>query len=67
MILFVVGAAVLVALWIRVRIYRSRFNRAMRAIERGGAMGRVSAFFWRVAAIGTLFAIAWLFVVSHRH
>ena len=67
MILFGVVAAALVALWIRARIYRSRYKRAMRAIERGAALGRVAAFFWKVAAACTFLAIAWLFVVSHKH
>ena len=65
MILFGIAVAALVALWIRARIYRSRFKRAMRAIERGAALGRVSAFFWKLAAVCTLLAIAWMFVKTH--
>jgi hypothetical protein len=67
MFLIGIGAALLVALWIRARIYRNRFSRAMRAIERGAALGRVRAFFWKVAAAGTLLLIAWLFVKTHAH
>ena len=67
MILVCIGVALLVALWIRARIYRNRFNRAMRAIERGAALGRVRAFFWKLAAGGTLLLIAWLFAKTHAH
>lgn len=67
MILVGIGVALLVALWIRARIYRNRFKRAMRAIEQGAALGRVSAFFWKLAAAGTLLLIAWLFVKAHAH
>ena len=59
--------AVVVALWIRVRIYRSRLNRAMRAIERGGAAQRVAAFFWKVAACGVLLVALRIFVAVHGH
>lgn len=60
-------AAGLVALWIRVRIYRSRLNRAMRAIERGGAAQRVAAFFWRAVACGVLVVAVRIYAAMHGH
>lgn len=58
-------AGVLVALWIRMRIYRNRLNRAMRAIERGGAAQRVAALFWRVAACAALVGALRIYAEIH--
>lgn len=65
MILIGSAVAVLVALWIRMRIYRNRLNRAMRAIERGGAAQRVAALFWKAAACGALIGVLWLYTEVH--
>lgn len=61
------AAAALVLLWIRARIYRNRFNRAMRAISRGGAMSRVTSLFWKATATAAFLVVAWAFVATHKH
>lgn len=60
------GVAVLVAaLWMRTRVYRNRFNRAMRAMDRGGLAQRAAWTFWKVVGTVVLLGAAWLYAKAH--
>ena len=56
MILFGGFAVILIVLWLRMRFFRSQFNRALKAMDRGGFAQRASMAFWKVAGLCVLIA-----------
>lgn len=65
MVLFGGVAVVLFAMWLRGRIYRARFNRAMRTMQRGGMAQRATAAFWKVVAVIVLAEVLRLYLDAH--
>lgn len=60
------GVAVIVAvLWMRMRVYRNRFNRAMKAMDRGGLAQRAAWTFWKAVGTVVLLGAAWLYVKAN--
>jgi hypothetical protein len=63
--IFVGLAIVLVAFWLRGRLYRAKFKRALRAMDRGGAADRAARAFWKVAGICAVVIAVWLYLKGH--
>jgi hypothetical protein len=59
------AAVVLVLFWLRGRFYRSRFKRALKAMERGGAAQRAGRLFWMLLVLVVLVAVVQAYVEAH--
>jgi hypothetical protein len=58
-------AAVLIAFWLRVRFHRTRFNRAVKAMNRGGMAQRASMAFWKVVGVAALIVAIRVYLEMH--
>jgi hypothetical protein len=65
MILFGGIAAVLVVFWLRVRFHRTRFKKAVRAMNRGGTAQRASTAFWKVVGLAVLIMAIRVYLEMH--
>lgn len=58
-------AVALAGLWLRMRFYRNRFNRAVKAMNRGGLAQRAATAFWRIVALCVLVEMVRLYAEAH--
>jgi hypothetical protein len=58
-------AAVLIVFWLRVRFHRTRFNRAVKAMNRGGAAQRATTAFWKVVGVAALILAIHAYLEMH--
>lgn len=58
-------AIVLAAFWLRGKFYRAKFQRALKAMDRGGAADRAARAFWKVAGVCVVAIAIWLYLRGH--
>lgn len=63
--LIAVAAVLLTVFWLRMRIARSQFRRALRAMERGGLAQRAGRAFWTLVLVLVLIAALRAFLGAH--